>query len=157
MKDKNREIREGTQEYWPAFPNDPAGNTQGARAGLTAREYAAIHLRLPVSGTPWLDDIIGQPADTHAPSAEAERSESVRMVRTVLSAEARLVSVESVIAGALFDFMAFITTQEEDVILGARHEAGQGVKLIERFADARNLSIKAPAVSDWQKFMFIGE
>lgn len=35
----------------PALP-------QGPHAGLTAREYAAIHLRCPKSGTDWLDSMI---------------------------------------------------------------------------------------------------
>lgn len=35
----------------PALP-------QGNKPGLTAREYAAIHLRFPKSGTDWLDSMI---------------------------------------------------------------------------------------------------
>lgn len=46
----------------PAFPNPEMGvshfNNPGAYSGLTAQEYAAIMLRVPESGTPWLDDMI---------------------------------------------------------------------------------------------------
>jgi hypothetical protein len=30
----------------------------GGSSGMTLREYAAIHLRVPKSGTRWLDDMI---------------------------------------------------------------------------------------------------
>ena len=33
---------------------------ESEQCGLTASEYAAIHLRVPSSGTPWLDDMIRQ-------------------------------------------------------------------------------------------------
>lgn len=42
-----------TNENDPAFPGQ---NT--ALPGLTAREHAAIHLRVPMSGNPWLDEMI---------------------------------------------------------------------------------------------------
>jgi len=34
------------------------GDIQWGAAGLSAQEYAAINLRVPASGTPWLDDMI---------------------------------------------------------------------------------------------------
>lgn len=42
-----------TNENDPAFP-EPFH----AAPGLTAREHAAIHLRVPMSGNPWLDEMI---------------------------------------------------------------------------------------------------
>lgn len=42
-----------TESQVPAFPIP--GTEHG---GLTAREYAAIHLRVPESGTQWLDAMI---------------------------------------------------------------------------------------------------
>jgi hypothetical protein len=41
------------ESQFPAFPIP--GTEHG---GLTAREYAAIALRVPESGTPWLDQMI---------------------------------------------------------------------------------------------------
>lgn len=40
--------------------NDPAMPVyhEGTHLGLTAREHAAIHLRVPMSGNPWLDAMI---------------------------------------------------------------------------------------------------
>lgn len=47
----------------PAFPHidiiDENGQGQ-TYEGLTKREYAAIHLKQPNSGEPWLDDMIRQ-------------------------------------------------------------------------------------------------
>jgi hypothetical protein len=58
-----------TNENDPAFPatarlvrHDPAqgilATERLAEGGLTAREHAAIHLRIPVSGNEWLDAMI---------------------------------------------------------------------------------------------------
>lgn len=41
----------------PAFPHDDRA-LQFERAGMTLREYAAIKLRVPESGTEWLDAMI---------------------------------------------------------------------------------------------------
>jgi hypothetical protein len=40
----------------PAFP-DPQENWRGEK-GMTLRQYAAIKLKVPDSGTDWLDDMI---------------------------------------------------------------------------------------------------
>jgi hypothetical protein len=42
-----------TNENDPAFPGPFK-----AEPGLTAREHAAISLRVPMSGNPWLDEMI---------------------------------------------------------------------------------------------------
>ena len=39
----------------PAFPRQPGGDV-----GMTLRQYAAIKLRVPNSGTDWLDEMIRQ-------------------------------------------------------------------------------------------------
>lgn len=41
----------------PAFPHDPDAQFN-ERSGMTMREYAAIKLRIPDSGTDWLDKMI---------------------------------------------------------------------------------------------------
>jgi hypothetical protein len=47
----------------PAFP-EHAGGMFGEHVtrtrGMTLRQYAAIHLRVPQSGLPWLDEMIDQ-------------------------------------------------------------------------------------------------
>lgn len=53
-----------TNENDPAFPFGQISELTGQpingwfAAGLTASEHAAIHLRVPMSGNPWLDAMI---------------------------------------------------------------------------------------------------
>jgi hypothetical protein len=43
----------------PAFPSHPVmGQISATCLGMTLREYAAIKLKVPDSGTDWLDDMI---------------------------------------------------------------------------------------------------
>jgi hypothetical protein len=47
----------------PAFPfvhRYPNGEFYHGDGGMTLREYAAIHLRVPQSGSDWLDEMIEQ-------------------------------------------------------------------------------------------------
>jgi hypothetical protein len=47
----------------PAFPHqdwDPAIQAQRRENGITLRQYAAIHLKVPQSGLPWLDKMINE-------------------------------------------------------------------------------------------------
>jgi hypothetical protein len=48
----------------PAFPFHPYkysdGDLNPGSDGMTLRQYAAIHLKVPNSGTDWLDDMIRQ-------------------------------------------------------------------------------------------------
>ena len=47
---------------WPAFPCERQLTDQDVLVfeGMTLRQYAAIHLKVPDSGTDWLDDMIRQ-------------------------------------------------------------------------------------------------
>lgn len=47
------------QDGGPAFPVPEAANLND-QEGMTLRQYAAIQLRVPNSGTDWLDDMIRQ-------------------------------------------------------------------------------------------------
>lgn len=49
----------------PAFPV-PGLNRGEFNNGMTLRQYAAIHLKVPNSGTDWLDDMIKQSNKTDA-------------------------------------------------------------------------------------------
>lgn len=49
----------------PAFPQVDLKDAYGMfvpdrQSGMTLRQYAAIHLKVPDSGTDWLDDMIRQ-------------------------------------------------------------------------------------------------
>ncbi len=42
----------------PAFPSTEANGANSGDVGMTPRQYAAINLKVPDSGTDWLDDMI---------------------------------------------------------------------------------------------------
>lgn len=44
----------------PAFPNEGFNGWGEPFQGMTLRQYAAIKLKVPDSGTDWLDDMIRQ-------------------------------------------------------------------------------------------------
>lgn len=59
--------------------------------------------------------------------------------------------VDSLIAGALFDFAAHLTTRDEEITAGAQHDAAPWVGVLQEFADLRGLDIDDPAVLLWQE------
>ncbi|OZI74548.1 hypothetical protein [Bordetella genomosp. 12] len=58
---------------------------------------------------------------------------------------------DSVIAGALFDFMGFLTTLDQPVTLGASKEATIAVKLLEQWAEKRGLHLSEADVKGWDR------
>jgi bacterioferritin-associated ferredoxin len=60
---------------------------------------------------------------------------------------------EGIIAGALFDFAASLTTLDEDFPVGAKHDAVPVVEALKAFAKARGLSLDDAHVKDWQDFL----
>ena len=59
----------------------------------------------------------------------------------------------SVVAGALFDFMGWLTSREKRLILSSVDEAGPAVEAITEFAKKRNLSLKYAEVGYWMEFL----
>jgi hypothetical protein len=57
---------------------------------------------------------------------------------------------DSVIAGALFDFMGWLTTRDERLVLSGADEAGPAVDAIRDFAKMRGLSLDDARVQNWQ-------
>lgn len=57
---------------------------------------------------------------------------------------------DSVIAGALFDFMGWLTTRDERLVLSGADEAGPAVDAIRDFAKMRGLLLDDAQVQDWQ-------
>jgi len=172
---KNEAIRpdvlDGTKPEAPAFPIDNDVNAEGNRAGLTAREYAAIALAAPISGTPWLDEMIQKataPAYISAHKVKVDfddlRIEQAR-AGLVLQMDEKPMKfkisdlpkgIESLISGALFDFISFLTTREDSVTLGASHVAGPGLELLTEFSNIRNLSLNGP-VLDWHEVLPVSD
>ena len=56
----------------------------------------------------------------------------------------------AVIAGALFDFMGWLTTRDERLVLSDADEASPAVDAIRDFAKMRGLSLDDAQVQDWQ-------
>ena len=60
-------------------------------------------------------------------------------------------SVEhAVIAGALFDFMGWLTSRKERIVLSSSDNASPAVDAITEFAKMRGLSLADARVNDWQ-------
>ena len=55
----------------------------------------------------------------------------------------------SVIAGALFDFMGWLTSRKERIVLSSADNASPAVEAITEFARMRNLSLDNAKVQDW--------
>jgi hypothetical protein len=55
-----------------------------------------------------------------------------------------------VIAGALFDFMGWLTSRKETLILSSADNASPAVEAITEFAKMRGLSLDGARVQDWQ-------
>ena len=56
------------------------------------------------------------------------------------------------IAGALFDFMGWLTTRKERLILSSTDNASPAVESITEFAKMRGLSLDDARVQDWQNY-----
>lgn len=57
---------------------------------------------------------------------------------------------QAIIAGALFDFMGWLTSRKERIILSSADEASPAVDAIRDFAKMRGLSLDDAKVQDWQ-------
>lgn len=55
----------------------------------------------------------------------------------------------AVIAGALFDFMGYLTSRKERIVLSSADEASPAVDAIRDFAKMRGLSLDGAKVQDW--------
>jgi len=55
----------------------------------------------------------------------------------------------SVIAGALFDFMGWLTSRKERIVLSSADNASPAVEVITEFAKMRGLSLDDAKVQDW--------
>ena len=56
----------------------------------------------------------------------------------------------SIVAGALFDFMGWLTSRKERIVLSSSDNASPAVEAITEFAKMRGLSLDDAKVQDWQ-------
>lgn len=57
---------------------------------------------------------------------------------------------DAVIAGAMFDFMGWLTSRKERIVLSSVDDAAPAVEAITTFAKMRGLSLDDAKVQDWQ-------
>lgn len=55
------------------------------------------------------------------------------------------------IAGALFDFLGYLTTREGCLTLGSAHDATPALDMLKEWAKGRGLSLDDADVQNWQK------
>ena len=60
----------------------------------------------------------------------------------------------SVVAGALFDFMGWLTSRNKRLTLSGADEASPAVEAIQEFSEKRGLSLKDAEVGFWTEFLF---
>ena len=61
----------------------------------------------------------------------------------------------SIVAGALFDFMGWLTSRRERLVLSSVDNAGPAADAIKEFAQMRSLSINDAQVQEWQEHLTI--
>lgn len=59
----------------------------------------------------------------------------------------------SIVAGALFDLMGWLTSRKERLVLSSADEALPAVEVIIQFAAMRDLSLDDPKVLEWQTLL----
>jgi hypothetical protein len=67
------------------------------------------------------------------------------------SATPQAAQAEPMIAGALFDFLGFLTSSDECWTFSSRHEAGPAVRALEQWAAKRGLRLGEADVAGWRK------
>ena len=90
-----------------------------------------------------------------APSSEVWKhghvADLMAALRRALKQQAEPVA-HSVIAGALFDFMGWLTTRKERLVLSSTDNASPAADAIKDFAEMRGLSLDDARVQDWQAY-----
>ena len=65
-------------------------------------------------------------------------------------------SIDRVIAGALYDFLAYLTTRDEPLKLGAKEPTPPALEALEDWARKRNLSLDQARATDWHQDEYSG-
>jgi hypothetical protein len=59
--------------------------------------------------------------------------------------------MQNIVAGALFDFLGFLTTLEEPITMSGQHEAPKALLLLEEWAAKRGLDLDGADVMGWRR------
>ncbi len=77
---------------------------------------------------------------------------SITAIKQALAAPVQEPVAHGVIAGALFDFMGWLTSRPKRIMLSSSDDASPAVDAITEFAKMRGLSLDDARVQDWQDY-----
>jgi hypothetical protein len=81
------------------------------------------------------------------------RARDIEVARVVLEQAGKVEPVaHAIIAGALFDFMGYLTSRAERIVLSASDDASPAIDAIRDFAKKRGLSLDDALVREWIDF-----
>ena len=89
--------------------------------------------------------------DTETECVTIDLGDVITALKAALEQQAEPVS-QAVIAGALFDFMGWLTTRKERLVLSSTDNASPAADAIKVFAEMRGLSLNDARVQDWQNY-----
>jgi hypothetical protein len=116
-------------------------------------DWKAEYLKSVESGCITLDELREARAELDATNRQVEilsdaLAESRREVAALKAVQEPV--AHQIIAGALFDFMGFLTSRNERLMLSSADNASPVVEAITNFAKMRGLSLDDARVEDWQ-------
>ena len=125
---------------------DELARKQGAwGGGFKAKQaMAADKLQEPERAALELCDYL----ECNDASMEAQ-CEAAAFIRKALAQPAQEPVAHSVISGALFDFMGWLTSRKKRIVLSSADEASPAVDAIRDFAKMRGLSLDDAQVREW--------
>jgi len=84
---------------------------------------------------------------------QARMQEEIDDLRAALAQPEQEPVAHSVVAGALFDFMGWLTSREKRLTLSSLEEASPAVEAITEFAKMRGLRLEDAQVEHWQAIL----
>jgi len=72
-----------------------------------------------------------------------------KLVFSSSSLEEHKITLQELLAGALFDFIGFLTARSDEVSFGGKNECILALDLLKKFAELRGLNIDVAAVKEW--------
>ena len=91
--------------------------------------------------------------DSQTLYSEKKVWEAIYTIKKVLAQPEQEPVAHSVVAGALFDFMGWLTSRNKRLTLSGADEASPAVEAIQEFSEKRGLSIKDAEVGFWTEFL----
>jgi hypothetical protein len=59
--------------------------------------------------------------------------------------------VKNIVAGALYDFLGYLSTRDAEIKMGADHDSYRVLDLLEEWAELRGLDLSNAEVLNWQE------